>query len=149
MAFGLGKSSRNASKSAQLADDNMVGLLEPGLEIEGKMKFSAGMIRLNTHYKGEIICEGTIVVADQGEIEAEIHSRIISIAGKVKGSVHASERIEIKEHGLVLGNIFTPCLVVDPGGFFDGQCHMPTPAPSKHALEDLGSPNQVPTRGGK
>jgi cytoskeletal protein CcmA (bactofilin family) len=130
MAFGSGKN-RRSRELADLLDSDLVGLLEPGVEIEGRMRFTSGIIRLNAHYRGEITCEGTIVVAGQGEVEAEIHTRVISIAGKVKGAVHASERIEIKEHGLVLGDIYTPCLVVDPGGFFDGQCHMPTPEPQK------------------
>jgi cytoskeletal protein CcmA (bactofilin family) len=34
---------------------------------------------------------------------------------------------------VVLGSIHTPCLLVDPGGFFDGQCHMPTPEPGAQA----------------
>jgi cytoskeletal protein CcmA (bactofilin family) len=130
MAFGSGKN-RRSRELADLLDSDLVGLLEPGVEIEGRMRFTSGIIRLNAHYRGEITCEGPIVVAGQGEVEAEIHTRVISIAGKVKGAVHASERIEIKEHGLVLGDIYTPCLVVDPGGFFDGQCHMPTPEPQK------------------
>lgn len=126
MPFGSDKN-RKRHELAEFLDDDMVGLLEPGVEIDGKMKFTTGLLRLNAHYKGEINCEGTVVVADQGEVKAEIHTRIISIAGKVKGTVHASERIEIKEHGLILGDIYTPSLVIDPGGLFDGQCHMPTP----------------------
>jgi len=132
MAFGSGKT-RRRRELAELLDSDMVALLEPGVEFEGRMRFTTGIIRLNAHYRGEITCEGTIVVADQGEVDAEVHTRVISIAGKVKGAVHASERVEIKEHGLVLGDIYTPCLVVDPGGFFDGQCHMPTPEPQKQS----------------
>jgi len=138
MAFGSGKN-RHKRELAELLDDDMVGLLEPGVEIDGKMRFTTGIIRLNTHYKGEITCEGTIVVADQGELEAEIHTRVISIAGKVKGAIHASERIEIKEHGLVLGDIYTPCLVIDPGGFFDGQCHMPVNEPAKQSVQSAST----------
>jgi len=137
MAFGLGKTGRRR-ELAELLDDDMVGLLEPGVEVEGKMKISSGMIRLNSHFKGEIASEGVIVVAEQGEVDAEIHAKHVSIAGKVKGSVHATERLEIKEHGVVLGDIFTPCLVVDPGGYFDGQCHMPTPEPEKHPAAEPG-----------
>ncbi len=115
----------------ELIDDEMIGLLEPGIEMEGKMKFSTGLIRLNSQLKGEIACEGTIIVHDQGEVEADIHCRSLSIGGKVKGTVHAAERIEICEHGVVLGDIYTPCLIIHPGGYFDGQCHMPTPGPQK------------------
>lgn len=130
MPFGFGKH-RRRRELAELLDDNTVGLLEPGVEIEGKMKLASGIVRLNTHFKGEITSEGAIFVADQGEVDAEIHTKVISIAGKVKGAVHASERVEIKEHGVVLGDIYTPCLVIDPGGYFDGQCHMPAPGPQK------------------
>ncbi len=120
-------------------DDDVMGLLEPGVEIDGKMRFEAGLVRINTHFKGQIECEGTIVVAEQGDVEAEIKTRIISVAGKVKGSIHASERLEIKGNGIVLGDINTPSLIVEPGGYFDGQCHMPTPEPQKSAAVDGGS----------
>lgn len=125
---------------AQLLENDLIGLIEPGIELEGRLKFSSGMVRLNAHFKGEIQSEGSIVVADEGEVEAEIHARHVSIAGKVKGAIHASERIEIREHGVILGDIYTPCLVVDPGGYFDGQCHMPTPAdPLKQSVKGTAS----------
>jgi len=110
--------------------DDWVGWLEPGVEVEGKMRVSGGLIRLNTRFKGEIVSDGAVVVHDQGEVEGDIQSRVVSVTGKVKGSVHAKERLEIKEHGSVMGDIFTPCLMIDPGAFFDGQCHMPTPEPA-------------------
>jgi len=109
------------------------------VEVEGKMIIACGMVRLNTHFKGEIASAGTLVVADQGEIEGEIRARHLSIAGKVKGTIHATERLEIKEHGVVLGDVYTPCLVVDPGGYFDGQCHMPTPEPEKSPTPERSS----------
>jgi cytoskeletal protein CcmA (bactofilin family) len=140
MMFSTSKKNRRRKQLAELIDDEMVGLIEPGIELEGRLKFASGMIRLNAHFKGEIQSEGSIVVADQGEVEAEIHARNVSVAGKVKGAIHARERIEIHEHGIVLGDIYTPCLVVDPGGYFDGQCHMPTPAdPLKQSTKGSAS----------
>lgn len=118
-----------------LADEELVGLLEPGLEFEGKMTASSGMVRLNTHFKGEAHCAGALVIAEQGEMEGEIHSRFVSVAGKVKGAVHATEKVEIKAKGVVLGDIYTASLVVEPGGYFDGKCHMPTPVPENQPAE--------------
>ncbi len=137
MAFGMGKSSQRHDLG-EITDED-VAWLDTGVEVEGKVKFASGILRLNTHFKGEILCEGTIFVNDQGEVEGEIHSKLISISGKVKGIVHASERLEIKEHGIVLGTLYTPCLVIDPGGYFDGQCHMPSPEPEKQSTEDQDS----------
>jgi len=139
MPFGFGKSKRR--QSADLSGD-WVGWLDPGVEVEGKMKVASGLIRVNTHFKGEIHSEGTVVIHDQGEVDGEVRSRIISVTGKIKGNVHADERLEIKEHGVVLGAIYTPCLLVDPGGFFDGQCHMPTPEPAAQTVNDADPKNR-------
>ena len=136
MAFSLNKPATRRRELSDLPDD-WVGWLEPGVEVEGKMKVTGGLLRLNSHFKGEIVSDGAVVVHDQGEVEGDISSRVVSITGKVKGTVHAKERLEIKEHGIVLGDIHTPCLMVDPGGFFDGQCHMPSPEPASQTPKSL------------
>lgn len=110
-----------------------IGAFEPGIELEGRLKISSGMVRLNCRVKGEITSEGTVAIGERGDVEATIQAKVVSIAGKVKGNVQASERLEIKEHGVVLGDISTPILIVEPGGYLDGQCKMPTPEPSKDA----------------
>ena len=102
MAFGMGKPTTRRRELSDLPGD-WVGWLEPGVEMEGKMKVSGGLIRLNAHFKGEIVSDGAVVVHDQGEVEGDIQSRVVSITGKVKGAVHAKERLEIKEHGIVHG----------------------------------------------
>jgi len=104
----------------------VIASLEPGAEIEGKMKFGGGTARINSHFKGEISGDGSLIVAEQGELEADVAVRAITVTGKVKGSIHVTDRIEIKERGVILGDIYTPILVVEPGGYLDGQCHMPT-----------------------
>jgi len=124
-----------------LGDQELVGLLEPGVEFDGKMTVPSGLVRINTHFKGEIHCAGAVVIADQGEMEGEIRSKLISIAGKVKGTVHASEKVEIKANGIVLGDIHTASLVIEPGGYFDGQCHMPIPELS-HSSEESADAKQ-------
>ena len=129
MAFGMSKPTKRRRELSSLPDD-WVGWLEPGVEVEGKMKVTGGLIRLNSFFKGEIVSEGSVVVHDQGEVEGNIQCQVLSVTGKVKGTVHAKECLEIKESGSVVGDIYTSCLLVDPGGFFDGQCHMPAPEPA-------------------
>jgi cytoskeletal protein CcmA (bactofilin family) len=129
MAFGMGKSTTRRQELSNLPDD-WIGWLEPGIEMEGKMRVASGLLRMNARFKGAIISDGAVVIHDQGEVEGEVQSKVVSVTGKVKGTIRAAERLEIKEHGVVLGDIYTPCLLIDPGGFFDGQCHMPTTEPA-------------------
>ena len=142
MAFGLSKPGTRHRELSNLPTD-WVGWLEPGVEVEGMMKVTGGLIRLNSFFKGEIVSEGSVVVHDQGEVEGNIQCRVLSITGKVKGTVHAKERLEIKKHGSVVGNIYTSCLMIDPGGFFDGQCHMPTPEPAIPAPNGVDSQEHI------
>jgi cytoskeletal protein CcmA (bactofilin family) len=110
----------------QLDKRGIVAALEPGVDVEGKLTLGSGAVRLNAHFKGEIVGDGTVFVAERGEVEAEIKAKTVVVVGKIKGSVHAAERLEIWERGVILGDISTPVLIVEPGGYFDGQCHMPT-----------------------
>ena len=129
------KGDRKRELGAMLDNDDVVGFIEPGVEIEGHLKISGGMMILNSHVKGEISCEGMLVVGTQGEVEGDVHTKQVSIAGKIKGSVRASESLEIKKAGVVLGDIYTTKLFVEPGGYFDGTCHMPTPEPEKNTAK--------------
>jgi len=136
MRFGLIRWQHRPELQA-LPNEEMIAVLEPGIEIEGRIKVASGMVRLNCQVKGTVCSTGTIIVASQGEIEADIQALQISIAGKVKGNVHASGQLAIKEHGVLLGDVETPSLVVDPGAYFNGHCDMPT-----HELEE-SVPNEV------
>lgn len=121
MSIGLG-STRGAT---DLSKQGVTATIEPGMEFEGKLKITSGTVRINSHFKGEISGEGALVIAERGEVEAGITLKSVIVMGKVKGSIHASERLEIKERGVILGDIYTPVLLVERGGYFDGQCRMP------------------------
>lgn len=120
-------------------NEEVVAFLEPGIEIEGQMRVSTGMVRLNCQFRGEVYSEGTVIVPSQGEVEGEIEALQISIAGKVKGKVRAAERLEIMEHGILLGDVETPTLVVDPGAYFSGHCEMPTDEIERAAPNEVDS----------
>lgn len=135
MAFTFSRGLK-ARKVADLIKQGCLAVLEPGSDIEGKLTVSSGTARLNSHFKGEIACDGTVLIAERGEVEADIRSKSVVVLGKIRGTVHASDRIEIKERGVILGDIYTPVLAVEPGGYFDGQCHMPTQAALETKIAD-------------
>ena len=134
MPLGLGKDADRRGSAPSL-ERGMTAVLELGVEVEGKMQISNGTVRLNTIFKGEIVGQGAVVVGEQGEVEASIQANNITIRGKVKGAMRAADRLEIQEHGVLLGDIDTPVLIVEPGGYFDGHCHMPTPEVGKQPAD--------------
>jgi len=111
--------------------DLTVALVGPGTEFEGVLKAGSGQVCLNSSFKGTARSDGTIFIDEHGDVEAEISARVLRVSGKLKGSAKALEKIEIMAHGVVLGDITTPVLVVEPGGYLEGQCHMPIPEAGK------------------
>jgi cytoskeletal protein CcmA (bactofilin family) len=125
MELSMGKFKGHSPASG--GEPGLVALVGPGTEFEGSLKAGSGDVCLNAIFKGKVISEGTVTVDDAGDVSAELLARHINISGKLKGNAKASEKLEIKARGVVVGNITTPVLVIEPGGFFEGQCHMPVP----------------------
>ena len=130
MVFGWKRKS-NGHRPHEEKGEGVTGLLESGIVMEGKMHVSSGMVRLNCQFKGEIVSPGTIVVAEKGELVANIEAKQISISGKVKGNIHATQHLELTDESVLLGDIETPSLAIEPGACFKGRCHMTTLAPDK------------------
>lgn len=127
MDLGIGKLKERGLSPFGAADSGLVALVGPGTEFEGSLKAASGHVCLNSTFKGKATSDGTITIDEGGDVAAELTGRIINISGKLKGTAKASERLEIRARGVVLGDISTPVLVVEPGGYFEGQCHMPIP----------------------
>jgi cytoskeletal protein CcmA (bactofilin family) len=120
-------------------NEDFVALLEPGIQMEGQIKVTSGMIRLNSRFKGTVSSEGTVIVASEADIEGDIAATQISIAGKVKGNIRATRQLEITEHGILLGNVETPSIKIDAGAYFTGHCNMPTHTVEKSAMKEVVS----------
>lgn len=103
--------------------DKISTFLGEGAELEGNLKFS-GTLRLDGHFKGEILGRGTLIVGEKAEIESGIRISSLLNSGKIQGQVVADKRIELFAPGRILGKIQTPCLVLNEGATLDGNCRM-------------------------
>ena len=92
-------------------------------EFEGKLFFS-GTVRVDGHFKGEILSEGTLIVGDDALIESEVQVSRLIVSGEVRGNVFAAEKVEIHPPGKVFGNIQAPAVVMEEGVVFEGCCRM-------------------------
>ena len=120
MGFMQGKSSNEIG--SELAE---------GVELSGDFYFSNG-VRVGGIVKGKIKADSVLEVSPTGKIDAEAEVRRISIQGEFRGTIHASERVEIHKEGKVHGEIYSPCLIIESGAFFEGHCKMSENAKSNN-----------------
>ena len=103
--------------------DEINAFLGKNTDFEGKLSFG-GTVRIDGHFKGKIISEGTLIVGETAVIESEVHVSHIMISGEVRGNILASKRIEIHAPGKVFGTICAPAVLMDEGVVFEGSCTM-------------------------
>src|SRR5436190_22959471 len=75
---------------------------------------------------GEV--EGTIELRDfsltvgpNGRVRASIHAKNVVIQGKVEGNITANQRVELRNSGVVIGDIKTQRILIEEGAVFKGK----------------------------
>lgn len=94
-----------------------------GSHFEGKMTFE-GVVRIDGSFVGEIISDDTLIIGESAEVRADLQVATVIIYGAVYGNILATECVEIRNPGHIIGNIISPALAVEKGGVFDGSCRM-------------------------
>ena len=115
------------------ASDEWTGFFDQGVSLEGTLQLS-GTFRLNGQVKGNIISEQSLILGENAKVEGQIEGNHVVIAGRFDGVIFAKGRVEIHPKGVVTGEIHSPCLVIEPGGIFDGRCHMLASSESSAAV---------------
>ncbi len=123
--------------------DEWIGFLDQGVVLEGTLEL-AGTFRIDGTVKGIIRCKDRLIVGESARLEGEIESAIVSVAGRINGTVRGTNRVEILPSGVVEGDVDTPTLVIEAGGVLEGRCRMRAEAKVETAKKPLGMPEPVP-----
>ena len=99
------------------------GFLDSGSNVTGELRFQTSF-RVDGKFSGTVISEGELIVGQGGEVDGDLRVGQVVISGKVSGTIRASRRVHLSSSGTLLATIDTPVLIIDEGGFFQGQCSM-------------------------
>lgn len=120
--------------------DKMGTLVGSGVFFEGTLK-AKGLLRIDGTVKGEVYCEGNLVIGKEGKVEAKVQTGNLTIGGVLTGDVKVQDRLEILPSGRLEGNAETKVIIIEDGGFFSGSCVMPTPE-GKVVAQAQGQPKK-------
>ena len=111
------------SSSKTGSSEEWTGFIDQGVSLEGTLTLT-GTFRIDGHVKGNIISEQTVILGENAKVEGQIEGNRVVISGHFDGVIFARGRVEIQPKGVVTGEVHSHCMVIDPGGIFDGRCHM-------------------------
>jgi len=88
-------------------------------KVDGKFVVSKS-IEIDCEIKGKLDVDGQIIIQKNGFVNADVKTKDAEIIGRFDGNMEALGNVEIKETGVVYGNIKTDSLVISKGGIFSG-----------------------------
>ncbi len=100
-----------------------VTIISSGVTVEGKLS-SNGNVRIDGTVNGDITANGNLTIGNQGEVIGEVHAQVITVGGKISGTITAHEKIILETTSFLKGDIITKILVVEEGAVFEGKSSM-------------------------
>lgn len=99
----------------------------------------AGMILIGKSFmiKGQVSCDGDLYIDGQvegsvdprghrltigpdGRLKANVNARAVVVRGKLEGNIQATERVDLKQSAIVVGDIVTQSISIESGANIKG-----------------------------
>ena len=117
-------------KAAQRDGFTIDTLFGPEVVIRGDLEFSGGLY-VEGRIIGKVVAApgkpASLVLAEQGTIEGEVHAPVVIINGTLAGDVHAGERVELAQKARVEGNVHYTVVEMSAGAQLTGRLvHAPS-----------------------
>jgi cytoskeletal protein CcmA (bactofilin family) len=94
-------------------------VLAAGLTIEGKIEGN-GNVRVAGNFKGNVTVKGELTIEPGAKVEGEVSADAVLVGGEVRGQIAASSRVELRESGVLVGDLRAGSLTVAAGSKMRG-----------------------------
>jgi cytoskeletal protein CcmA (bactofilin family) len=91
--------------------------------IDGEITGDEDLIVRGT-VKGKIAMSASVIVENSGTVEADIETKNVEVSGNVTGNITATERVELKTDGRMVGDVKAPRILIADGAVFKGNVDM-------------------------
>lgn len=119
--FGNKNDKSNSGNNAIVA--NVSNSIVEGTKIVGDI-VATNDIRIDGELKGNLDCNGRVIIGSQGKVEGKIMAQNGIIEGQFTGEIQVRELLSIKESATVYADIKTDKISIQPGAVFTGNCVM-------------------------
>lgn len=103
--------------------DGTPSVIAPGMKIVGNVE-TTGVVKVDGTIEGSIRGARQVLLGRNGVVQGDVHAEEAILAGKVIGTVVATDRVEIQSSSRIDGDIHTRTIVVLEGGVINGNVRM-------------------------
>jgi len=94
-------------------------IITPGTSIKGEIRCE-GNILLNGEFEGGIFSQSEVVVGKSGRVSGEIQAQKLLVSGEFRGNF-VGEVIDIMPYGKVYGDVKVNNIIIEPNAVFEGE----------------------------
>ncbi|MEF1292003.1 bactofilin family protein, partial [Vibrio sp. M260118] len=107
----MGIFSRNRRTTSSTATSTIIA---KGCSVSGEFKVEND-IQIDGKVTGQMHVEGTLIVAESGELNGEVYAKQLIVNGLLDGNCYA-DRVQVLSKGSVSGKVWSSNLSIEPGG---------------------------------
>jgi cytoskeletal protein CcmA (bactofilin family) len=105
---------------SETTDDAFVNsIVGEGTHFRGHLEL-AGLLRIDGDFSGSIRTAGRVLIGRNGRADCTIQAGTVVVGGVLRGTIHSTEKVIILSSALIIGDIYSPRLIVEDGVILDG-----------------------------
>jgi cytoskeletal protein CcmA (bactofilin family) len=106
-----------------------------------------GTVRMDSRFEGEIHTKGILTVGEHAVIKGTINATTLISAGKIKGTITATEKVQLLKSAILVGDVHCPFFSMEEGAHIQGQIDMgPSPWADESPQDTAGERDMVSAR---
>jgi cytoskeletal protein CcmA (bactofilin family) len=111
-------------KKKKQAPVQSASIITPGTSIKGEIRCD-GNILINGEFEGDIISQSEVVVGKSGDVRGHIQAQKLLISGVFAGNF-TGEIVDIMPYGKLYGDVIVNNIVIEPNAVFEGETKIVT-----------------------
>jgi cytoskeletal protein CcmA (bactofilin family) len=100
-------------------EDEIDTVIEADIRFSGTMESSKSLL-IKGKIHGRILCRDDLYFSGESDVDADIQASVVTIRGRLKGSVAASERIQVMAGSQVSASLEAPDIFIEQPECFTG-----------------------------
>jgi cytoskeletal protein CcmA (bactofilin family) len=117
-------------KAADTASGEMT-LIGKSIVIKGELSCGEDLY-IDGQVEGTIDPKGhRLTIGPNGRVKANVTGCAVVVQGKLEGNIQASDRVDLKQSAVVMGDIATQRISIDEGVYFKGSVNIQKERPKK------------------
>ena len=97
--------------------------IDPFSSFKGSFRTSQNL-RIEGGFEGDIECEGTVIIAENANVTANVKAQHLIVYGAIHGDIVCDGRLEVAASGKLSGRASAAVVTIHEGAFYEGELRM-------------------------